>query len=250
MAHIHKKMQNEKYKISDALAAFKEWAVSGTGKITDDLHISDKGIIQKLIESRAQVLSHEIHMGRGAKLSREVEQTLPCVEVEKVDRAEWPTLPPSGCTWMRTTVPLPSDILVKSVTGVVAGKSNPRFDFIEWDKFQYIATARVPSSRKAKYYSLRDIGDGYYLYLYNEEFLEKLTITGIWSNPIEAAQYPRCGQIDKMALCYPKEVPFHIDRKLTNLIFETTVQVGIPKKAAAPVDIENDDKPANAQIRR
>lgn len=232
----------DKYKIEDALSAFKHWSGDRTGKLSDDFPFSDLAIIQKLIEARAQVLSQEIRMGRP--LSREVEQTLPCVEMIEVNRKTTPGAPPADCKWFRSRHPIPSDLLIMSVTGMVAGKDNPRFNFVGWEKYQYIETSRVSSSRNSKYYTLRDTGEGYFLYLYNEDFLEKIAITGVWSDPIEAARYPRCGKQDPQALCYPKRVPFHIDRRLTNLIFETAITVGVPKRQFAGADIRNNDQPS------
>lgn len=233
----------EVYKVSDALSAFKHWAVSGTGRLSDDIPVSDLAIIRKLIEARAQVLAEEIK--RGRKLSKEVEQTLDCVVMMEIDQAEAPCAPPSGCTWKRTVTPLPSDIAIASVTGIVAGKGNPRFNWIEWDKFQYVSRSRSTSMRDAKWFTLRDVGEGYHLYLYNEDHLEKLAITATWANPIAAAQYPKCGKINQRALCFPKEVPFHIDQRLANIIFETAITVGMPKRQLATPDVTNDDQPGN-----
>lgn len=233
----------ERYKISDAISAFKHWALTTDGKLSDDLPVSDLAITRKLVEARAQVISQYLEM--GVTLSKEVEQTLDCVSMEEVPAAEAPCAPPSGCTWRRTVTPLPSDLIIRSVTGMVAGKDNPRFSWIEWDKFQYVQESRLAPMRKARWFTLRDTGEGYHLYLYNEDFLEKITITGIWSNPIEAAQYPKCGKINTTALCFPKQVPFHIDRKLANLIFETAIQIGLTKRQFSQTDVVNDDQAGN-----
>lgn len=238
-------MKDHVVTIRDAISQFKHWVVTPDGKLSDDHPFSNRAIADHLLQTRSSVL--QAAMDSGMRLSKENEQVLDCVSLQKVDQAECPCLPPSGCVWLRTIEPIPSDILIRAVTGVVTSGDNPRFEYIEWDQFQYIPTARMKSVREGKYYTLRDTGEGLHMYLY-EQNLEAISISGVWYNPMEAAAYPRCGTRDQQAVCNPLDVKFHTDSKFISRIIQsqpTDTEAAVSLRRAAVPDLINEDMVGN-----
>lgn len=226
-----------------AVEYFKHQVIDSTGMPSDDLPFSELAIVKSLQESRANIIAQTLRSGQ-AEISEYMVQTLPCVQLREMDRNECPCAPASGCYWLRSVEPLPTPIRTMSVTGIVASQSNPRFEYLKWDRFQYIPTSRVYSMRKGRYYTFRTIQDKTtYLYLYGDRFLEECTISAIWEDPISAAQYPNCGKVDTQALCNPLDVDFYTDAWMRESVINVTIQKMLSTRAAASADILNNDLP-------
>ena len=219
---------------------FRHYPVDNTGYIPDEDPYSDLALIDILHHHRATVL--KLAINKGDILSEQNIQTLGCVDICELDRQECPCAPASGCYWLKTECVVPREIQIVSVTGTVANGDNPRFSFIKWDRFQYIPKSRSNSVRKGRYYTLRTTEDKKtFMYLYGDRFLKNISISGIFENPIEAAQFPICGEQQFQALCFPLDVDFYADGNYRNQIINLTWQEILPLRGIAITDTRSDD---------
>lgn len=210
-----------------------------SGYLSDDFSWSDEAIIRYLLDKRTELIKAALSTGKG--VSDQVVQPLPCVEVEEHDRNDCPCMPPSGCYWLRTKTEIPKYIKISSVTGVTTSKQMPRFSYKRWDTLQYVPTDRIPSVRNGRYWTTKDFGSGRYLYLYGDQFIETITISGIWENPMEAAAFPVCGVQNKEALCNPLDVNIFTDGDLKTNILKLAWQELLPVRQIAQEDRKNND---------
>lgn len=238
----------EVYTHRHALEAFKHAALDQSGYTSDELTWSDKFLIRKLQEVRAGDIRMSLAAGSG--VSEFSLQTLGCVELEEVDRSECPCVPASGCYWLKSKTPIPRPIRITSVTGVVANGDNPRFTFIKWDRFGYVPTSRTRSVREGCFWTIRDVGEGNpYLYLYGNRFLEVISVTGLWEDPMDVEAFPRCGEVNLKAKCYPLDVDFYTDSHTRDTIINKTWQILLPVRSSAGSDIQNDDTSGNNPLK-
>lgn len=229
------------YTHRDAIESFKHFALDKSGYVTDDSSWSDKAILRALQEGRSTVIDAALASSR--EVSEYCVQTLGCVDLIEVDRAECTCAPASGCYWLKTTVSVPHPIKISSVTGTVAGVETPRFQYLKWDRFQYIPTSRNPSTQHGMFWSIKNVRDKEYLiYLYGNRFLQTAAITGIFEDPILAAQFPSCGQENTTAKCNPFDVDFYTDSWMRDQINTLAWQKLIPIRQAAETDIINNDR--------
>lgn len=233
-----------------AVEMWKHFPIDQSGYESDENPFSNKAIVWQLLESRSSIIKQSLRAGE--EMSEFMVQTLPCVEVVEVDRNECPCTPASGCYWLKTKHKLPVYCKMISVTGIVANGQMPRFEFIKWDRFEYIPKSRIPSMRTGKFWTIRDNDkDGPYLYLYGDRFLENIAVSAIWENPMEAAAYPHCGEVNLEAFCNPLDVNFHTDAWMRDPIMQLTWQKLLPIRRSAQIDALNDDivgnNPLNTQ---
>lgn len=218
----------------------KHLIIDPTGYVSDDDPWSDLYIARALQESRASVFKNALL--RGEILSEHNVQTLSCVEVSELDRNECPCAPASGCYWLKTDHTIPREIKIISVTGIVANGDNPRFSFMKWERFQYIPTARLSSTRKGMYYTIRTTTDGEsHIYLYGSRFLQTIAISAIFEDPMLAAAFPKCGEKQIEAYCNPFDVGFYTDLNLIDTINQMAVQKLVPPRSTTRTDPRNDE---------
>lgn len=210
------------------------------GYVSDDNSYSTKSILRDLLDIRADEVKRALL--QGLSLSEFMIQTLSNVLLEEVNRDDVSTDPAKGCYWLKSLKPLPIPIKITSFTGIVANVTNPRFDFIKWDRFQYIPQSRNITMRNGRYWSIRETGDGPFLYIYNDRFLESVAISGIWEDPIAAKAYPTNGVENKDAICNPLDTDCYTDAWLRKLIIGKSWQSILAAKSTAPADLINDDK--------
>lgn len=223
-----------------AIEMWKHFPMDMSGYVSDDSAFSDKAVIRQLQESRSALTKEA--MLRGDDVSEQMVQTLPCVEVTEMDRNECPCAPASGCYWLKSDTVIPKFIKINSITGIVAHGEMPRFTFIKWDRFQYIPKSRVASMRKGRFWTVRDTGEeGLRLYLYGDRFLETISISGIWEDPMCVAAFPKCGEVNVQAKCFPLDVDFYTDSWLRESIMRHAWQKLVPVRQTAPLDAMNDD---------
>lgn len=229
--------------VRHALERWKHYAIDSSGFVSDDSGYSNKAVVAQLLDSRANITGDALEFGKN--VSEFMVQTLPCVEVVELDRNKCPCAPASGCYWLKTKAEIPKFIKMISVTGIVANSEMPRFNWIKWDRFQYIPKARLKSTQKGRYWTIRDTGEGSYIYLYGDRFLQSIAVSAIWEDPMCAAAYPSCGEVNINAKCNPLDVNFHTDRWMLDLVISDSWQKIISKRQSARTDLINDDKVSN-----
>ena len=149
---------------------------------------SEKQIYDSLLDSRTTFLKRTKIARRG--IGQENVQTISCVKLEEADTNICPCNPPTGCKWLKSVKPIPKSIMLFGVTNTNASF---QADFAEWTKFKNKLYARS-NKEYTRYFTILETGEGPYLYLYNDDFLDSVSITGLWENPNHAAVYNTCGE--------------------------------------------------------
>lgn len=210
--------------------------LSEKGPIAQENTWSQEHLYRILLRFRARILSEKIRQ-RGYSLSQYNYQTLPCVKIDTLDAAEDEFLPFSTSTVQRTLYPIPTPILIKSITSV-AGNIN--YDFIEWERFEDIKNSRFKAERKRAYYSIKNTGEGSHIYLYNDENKEVLSITAIFEDPLLVYNFPDCNN-NKKECFTPLDQEFILDPDLLPIVYELAVKSLIQPKPTDILDNKIDD---------
>ena len=221
-------------KIREVISIYKHWAESITGDNSDDSLSSDLAIYHMLIKSRSTVLKQALD--GSTMIGEETYQTIPCIELQEVDRVECPTIPASGCIWLRSVCPLPDLIKIQTV----ATHFGEGYSYVRWDKIKEKTGGRLKSAAREKFYSLRTIKDEVYLYLYNEETIKNITVVGIFEDPAEASMFCK---FDKEALCDPMDTSFHTPQYLIDAVNKATWDVTLRVRSQAKLKALNNDFP-------
>ena len=157
-----------------------------------------------------------------------------------VDQEMCPCNPPKGCKWLRSKDPIPKIISLTSVSNSAADFTA---NFVEWAQFKNKIEGRT-YSKDDRYYTFLDVGTGSHLYLYNEDFLENVAITGIFEDPTEAVAYEGCAKLTKeqqKAICNPLDVNLYTDSNLVDIMCKMVFQYFAGTTQASTVDIHNDN---------
>lgn len=221
--------------IREVIHTYLHW-LSSTGDLSDDNTESSFAIYNALLKSRATILSQALTL--GVKISEESYQVLPCIELVEVDRVECPFIPASGCTWLKSTCPLPDFIKIQSISRQLGDG----YSHVRWDKVKEKVGGRLKSAAKERFYSLRTIGNDTYLYIYNDETIKSITVTAIFEDPMEAALY--CG-VNEEAKCNPMDTSFHTPQVFIDNIIKQTWDSTIRVRAAAKIKVLNNDSPVD-----
>jgi len=192
--------------------------VDNTGFVSDDYGFSDQALVRHLLQARSTVLTGALRAGED--ITEHSVQVLPCVDVCRLDRVDCPCAPASGCYWSKTVEPIPASIRIISVTDLKGGHT---FAFRKWSHFEYIRDARIPSVKRGRYYTIRDSGKGAFLYIYNvqeseSEFIKAVSVSSIFEDPMLAAAFPSCLEVDIQAKCNPLDVDFYTDSRYRDII--------------------------------
>jgi len=155
------------------------------GIASDDTRASPRFVYSKMLDARNVLINQQ--QNKTQKVSQWVYQTLPCVELIKAPTHECPCLPAVGCTIYKTKYKLPETLvnldrhLIQSVTSIDGTRD---FSETSWEEKQYKSGNRY-TANKPDYY----IRSGY-LYVTQKTGSTLISITGLWTDPLEAYAYP------------------------------------------------------------
>ena len=223
----------EGFTLRDAIEYWLSLGAEYTEMVSDDLQYSKKAILHHLLDTRALLIKNML--ADGGDITEHTIQTINCFDVCEVDRVDCPTIPRSGCTWLKSTTPLPAFIKIASVTDVLANK---RYDYVRWDKIRYKINSRTPS--KAQYFTIKQHGDWHYMYIYGDSFIEKVSVSAIFQEPQEAAKIG-CGGIIKEVDCNPLDTKLYLDASLRDQLFKTAWSNLIKINQTVSADHVNND---------
>lgn len=204
-------------------------------QLSDDNGWSSRLVYFHLLRYRNRILLEKLRAGRV--LSRYNYQTIPCVPLIKTDQNECPCAPASGCSFMKTKLPIPQPLGgFKAVTSI---DGNIKYTYLDWDKFTYKINSRIKPQANSPYYTVKTIGNDTFLYVYNDTHKEFITITSIFENPIDVQSFPNCegksNDCDK-----PLEYRFIIDPDILDIVYDLAYNKIL--KTKGPVkDIVNND---------
>lgn len=171
-------------------------------------------------------------------IGRQDVQTIPCVDLEEAKAEACPCPPPSGMRWLKSKKPLPRFIKLVSITNTL-GDIN--MNYVEWTKIKYKVNSRVKSSRKAKYYTIRDTGEGSFLYILNDDFLKLVSVSGIYESPYDVLSFEGCGEKQLEVICNPWDTPFYASSSTIDNICKLAWQVLPTVRNSAPTDPLNNE---------
>ena len=176
------------------------------GKSNDDENISLEQIKFNIQHYRAVLVRRDF--ARNGIVTRQLEQNLGCLELEKVDGSQCCGLE-VGCDVYRTKVAIPRTIRFNfedaiTFVGAVDGLtriplvSSSIIKFLQYDKYTH-------SNKKA--YMIDD-----YLYIFNAEGMEFVNVRGVFENPEDLAKF------DCDGACYDEDSEYPLPADMLQAI--------------------------------
>lgn len=219
--------------VRHVINAFRHYSEDATGRASDDLTMPNPLIYYYL---------NMFRQSESAKLTRQLGsigqatgtiQTIPCLELVKVDVVESPFVPATGCYFLKGRYPLPTMLegLPIQVTTVAPDCKNcdkeiREFTYVPWPNFQYSVNSRMEAQNTALYYTIKNYGSKTDIYVFtNSKFdeIKAIAITLIPKNPIEVINFPKCGEDVKKPCSYLDD-KFIIDPEIESQVFQLTLQ--------------------------
>lgn len=229
--------------------------INGFRELTDKSKISDASgwsirLVYKYLLGYRNKLLFEKLRDKTYPISTLNSYVIPCIKLDDVSVTECPCSPKSNFTFKRSVYPIPN--FIGNINSVNGGNRTPLFDYVEWDKFKYKLSSRFQAERDKPYWTIKRTKvnnvDGNYLYLYNDEFKENITISIIPTDPLDVYNYPSCdGQINK---CFdPLDKEFIIDQQLIPLMYDMALnQLLKGKVSISDILNNNQDDVSNTKV--
>ena len=207
------------------------------GRSSNNEHISLRQIEFNVKYYRAMLLRRDF--AKNGMVSRHSEQSLGCIELEKVNASQCCSLP-IECDVVRTVVDIPRTVRYNFTDAIthVADPSGiitiPTVDvltvqFLPYDRF-------TKNTRKA--YMIEDR-----MYIYNPGGMDTINIRGVFEDPEEIALFD-CEGSD----CYDDESDFPLPMDLVQAITDGLVKGTFMMIIQTPSDTENDTLQAGHTI--
>jgi hypothetical protein len=208
------------------------------GTPSDDKRFSDRHLYFILRYIRAELIKNKANKYNYLNVFNY--QTIPCLSLEIVTGLDdCPCLPDGvGCQYLRTASPLPKilanrqGLLIASVRDPVGNKiPGASYETTSYDEYTKIKKTMT------RYF----IHNGYLYLATNNTDLEKISITAIFSDPVELASIQTCD--DGEVGCYnPLTQPFPMDDELTSALFKMAYDEIFGVAMRVPQDNTNDAK--------
>lgn len=191
------------------------------GVESDDSRLTRRHIYNKLVTIRSTLLFNKLNKKQNVSVFNY--NTLPCVELVKVEAHECPCVPPSGCQILRSKYKLPSPINTLSghyIDSVTSLDGQIQFDETTWKGKKWRSGDKY-TSRRPDWFIKDD-----YLYITVTRRLQAVTIIALFEDPVEAAQFPSLCEQDCEDCCpiNPMEVDFNMDNDLLDTLVEMSVK--------------------------
>jgi hypothetical protein len=155
------------------------------GQITDDDAITDRQVAFLIDGARAVLLRQQYN--KGQNISDNNIQAITCLEMTQVDSAFMSDFP-SGCIVQKSVRQLPKMIESKG-KDLLTGITGPNLGAFT---YEYIPYARLPYASFTRFKRpLASLFNGH-LYLINAPFTYNVTVTAVFEQPNEIAEYDSC----------------------------------------------------------
>ncbi len=168
-------------------------------------------------------------------------QEIPCVAVSQVDKGECCEV--TGCSIYRTSLAIPSPIelhhkqLITRIGSI--DKTQIPFDLIDYAMVPYISFSRWTKNRP-KVFTMNN--NGYFYFILPEggdlEGLQKISIQGVFEDPMELANYSSCDG----TFCFADDKPYPIKSWMVPVLTEMVVKMFIKPQSQALQDPNNNSK--------
>ena len=210
-------------------------SVSG-GRTTKDFSISSDQVKSFIIAKRAKYLAQML--SKNKKPETTFSQSF-CVDMEPVDASLCGCDVELGCTFLRSTLPLPQLIQLNRIGPINSAAKN--WQLIPYERVALEAYAPKYSLKKPKFY-IRDFDN--YLYAYVDKdinpeslYLTKTGITGILVDP--RAIYPfSCATGN----CYSDNDQFPMTRRLWEMVKQDIISTELRIAMITDMDEHNNSK--------
>jgi hypothetical protein len=204
------------------------------GRSTHEENISLEQIKFNIRHYRAVMVRRDF--ARNGLVTRHLEQSLGCLELEKVDGSQCCGLD-IGCDVYKTKLPLPKTLrfnFEEAITFVGAADGLTRIPivsssiikFLQYDKYTY-------DNKKA--YTLGD-----YLYIFHAEGMQYVNVRGVFENPEDLAKYDCDG-----SSCYDEDADYPIPMDMLQAINSGIIQGELKLLGITASDSTNDRMPGN-----
>lgn len=225
----------------EVIAQYESWSSDLTGLSVADAEWFPAAIYEQFIAARATDILEEL-LKDASTPNKFVQQTIGCVALERVRVEECPCAPPSGCTWLRTTLPIPvviGDII--SVSGIGGNlEMLQSYTYRDWQTVKFSLESRLPAERTRGYFCIRNN----YLYVIQKTSptLKALAIAALFYDPVEVQRFPQCSlTFDR---CKPfLDYPLYIDPAKYQKLLASTFQLATGMKRGALLDTTNNAQP-------
>ena len=190
------------------------------GVNSDDTRLSNRHIYNKIVTIRSRLISQEVK--KKQRISAWNYQTIPCIELIKVDKHECPCIPPIGCQILRSKYKLPSPLtglsgdLIKSVHTIDRGL---KIDEMSMTAMKYQKGNKY-SKAKITYFIENE-----YLYISTPANLKVVAMTALFEDPLQARMYKGlCDDCEDCVKCIDYlEEDFPIDNDLIDTLIEMSL---------------------------
>lgn len=203
--------------------------IASSGPTPDDFRITDRQIELWVHEYRSTFISQSIDKLKS--ISDTWIQTLKCVELQQVDKAECCDID-IDCFVLKSVQQLPDTIenkdsnLILSVTGLDDTTITPTNRF----KYSYKKYSRYTGKNKGWF--LKDN----YLYIMNDTLLERVNVIGIFEDPSEVGKFKNCSGEP----CWTIDSQYPVSMKMAKDITNTVVVEKVRPFMIFPQDSKND----------
>lgn len=205
--------------------------LEGTSRSSDDSEIELEQIYFKMDTTRAMLIRQD--QAKGRSLSDNIVQTISCLEVEQVSASECCGIT-SECTILRTKlrIPRPIELYQKDLITRVSGVNivSPSWTNIPYSKLEYSGVSKW-TKNSTKWF----LKDGY-IYIINPPQVQKISVTGVFENPSDLANYQNCASQACWDTSSQYPISGHMLPTLKQLILEDLMRL-----KQAPSDEQGDE---------
>ena len=227
--------------IRDAVEAFRHFFEDVSGRPSSSMAYPPKLIYYFLKMYKNKVSYEDKYIKSKTSSGINVELTIPCVELIKVDQVECPCAPASGCQFFKSKHPLPKMMngMLNAVTLIKQHSSQKNygiFTFVDWYSFEDKINSRIKAQAYQPYFTLKNINSKIHLYVYANtgeyENLKAVSIVGIFADILDVLSFPTCGQTTNI-VCNPLDEEFMIEDEIQSKVFELTYRALLGFKGAS-----------------
>jgi hypothetical protein len=209
--------------------------VEGTSRISDDSEMSLEQIYFKISSTRAFLIRQD--QSKGRSLSDNILQTLPCMEVIKVNASECCSIT-APCELYRTKIQLPKPIevyqqdLITRVAGVDI--TGPAWNHVQLAQVQWSGISKWTKGSIKWFYK------GGYVYIINPPTVKYISITGVFEDPRDLAGYKTCSNVS----CYSEDQEYPISAYMIPTLKQLVLE-DIMRMKQLPSDEQGDESLKN-----
>lgn len=190
------------------------------GPISNSFTLSSREVLFYLEKSRAKILYDDILAKRF--ISNHNKQTI-CVPLKEVTE-DFCDCGDSGnrkCWILKSECPIPK-LINNTIFSIDSTNGKLTHEIVFANQVKYKRESRIKDNANKTYVFFRTLSEGTFLYLVNNEFIEKVIVEGLFEEPREANEFKCCG--DRKEICNPLDEDFYIDDRLVPLVQDMTIK--------------------------